>query len=166
MPLVKIKETAIYYEIHGKGAYLLLISGLGGSTKSWTHQIPYFKKFFTVIIFDNIGSGLSSKPDEPYSITMLAEDTVGLLEAIKVDRVYVLGISMGGLIAQEIAINYPEKVQGLVLVNTHCGGENAFHPTDNVRQVFLDNQGSSEEISIEKSIFFLVAHLFRTFQNK
>ena len=113
------------------------------------------KKFFTVIIFDNRGSGLSSKPDEPYSITMLAEDTVGLLEAIKVDRVYVLGISMGGLIAQEIAINYPEKVQGLVLVNTHCGGENAVHPTDNVRQVFLDNQGSSEEIIDRKiNIFF------------
>ena len=113
----------LYYEIHGEGVPLIMIRGLGSTADHWVAQMPAFSEKFRVVIFDNRGIGRSDKPDIPYTIGMMAQDTVGLMHALNIRRAHVLGISMGGMMAQEIAIRYPEMVHGLVLGCTHCGGK-------------------------------------------
>ena len=111
----------MYYEVHGKGQPFLLISGLGSDLNGWALQIPEFAKKYRVIAFDNRGSGRTDAPDMPYSIRMMAEDTVGLMDALSIEKAHVLGVSMGGYIAQELAIRYPSRVASLILVTTSVG---------------------------------------------
>ena len=111
----------MYYEVHGKGKPFLLISGLGSDLNGWALQIPEFAKKYRVIAFDNRGSGRTDAPDMPYSIRMMAEDTVGLMDALSIEKAHVLGVSMGGYIAQELAIRYPSRVASLTLVTTSVG---------------------------------------------
>lgn len=125
MPRIKVNDLELYYEIHGVGEPLLLIAGLGFGTWSWFRQIPEFSREFTTIAFDNRGAGQSDKPDAEYTIKMMAEDAGALLKALKIERAHVLGHSMGGYIAQELALHHPELVASLVLVSTSFGGKNA-----------------------------------------
>jgi 3-oxoadipate enol-lactonase len=111
----------MYYEVHGKGKPFLLISGLGSDLNSWALQIPEFAKKYRVIAFDNRGSGRTDAPDMPYSIRMMAEDTAGLMDALSIGKAHVLGVSMGGYIAQELAIRCPGRVESLILVSTSVG---------------------------------------------
>ena len=122
MPTVKVGDINIYYEIHGEGETLVLIMGIGGSIGSWFRAIPVLSREYRVVAFDNRGTGRSDKPDIPYTMEMMVEDTAGLLEAIGVDAAHILGISMGGGIAQEFALRYPERVTSLILGCTSCGG--------------------------------------------
>jgi len=111
----------MYYEVHGKGKPLLLISGLGNDLNGWALQIPEFAKKHRVIAFDNRGSGRTDAPDHPYSIGMMAEDTTGLMEALSIESAHVLVVAMGGYIAEELAIRYPGRVQSLILMTTSVG---------------------------------------------
>jgi len=111
----------MYYEVHGKGDPLVLIAGLGNDLNAWAFQTPEFAKKYRVIAFDNRGSGHTDAPDQPYSIRTMAEDTAGLLDALSIEKAHVLGISMGGYIAQELAIRYPGRVRSLILVTTSVG---------------------------------------------
>ena len=125
MPQVAVNGIKVYYEIHGKGDPLVLIMGLRRNAEWWYCQIPALSEHFKVIAFDNRGAGRSDKPRMDYSIRLSADDTAALLEALGIKRAHVLGISMGGYIAQELAINYPDKVRSLILGCTSCGGERA-----------------------------------------
>jgi len=118
MPVVKVREINLYYEIHGTGEPLLLIHGLGLDSGAWIGQVLPLSSSYQVITFDNRGSGRTDAPALPYSTEMMAEDTIALLDALGVDRVHVLGFSMGGLITQVLAIKYPDRVQRLVLAST------------------------------------------------
>lgn len=111
----------MYYEVHGKGHPFLLISGLGNDLNCWAHQIPELAQKYCVIAFDNRGSGRTDAPDLPYSIRMMAEDTVGLMNALGIEKAHVLGVSMGGYIAEELAMTYPSRVASLVLATTSVG---------------------------------------------
>ena len=91
--------------------------GFGGDHLAWAFQVPAFSAKYRVISFDNRGAGQSSVPDVPYSTGMMADDAVGLLDALGVERAHVLGVSMGGMIAQEIALSHPRRVRSLQL---HC----------------------------------------------
>ena len=115
MPTVRANDIDLYYEEHGSGEPLLLIMGWGGNAASWEPQLAGLAENFRVIIFDNRGAGRSSAPDEPYSIVQMATDTARLMEALELPRAHVFGISMGGMIAQELALMHPEKVGALVL---------------------------------------------------
>ena len=115
MPHARTNGIDIYYEQHGSGPELLLIMGLGAHLGAWVQQTPVFAKQFHVTVFDNRGAGRSSAPAEPYSIRGMAEDTAALLAALGIARAHVVGASMGGMIAQELAIAYPERVDRLVL---------------------------------------------------
>ena len=108
----------LYYEIHGEGDPLLLIMGLGGDATGWMLQVPEFAKHFKVIAFDNRDVGRSSQAKGPYSIADMAEDTVGLMDALGVRQAHVLGGSMGGAIVQELVLRYPNKVRKLILACT------------------------------------------------
>ena len=124
MPTVKVGDINMYYEVHGKGEPLLLIMGLGSDLTGWMFQIPEFSKKYQVIVFDNRGVGRTDAPDKPYSIKMMADDTVRLMDALGINRAHILGLSMGGIIAQELAIKYPERVKSLVLAATEAGKYN------------------------------------------
>ena len=100
----KVNDIEMYYEVHGEGTPLVLIQGYGGSSTDWIPEIIQgFEDEFKVIIFDNRGTGQSDKPDVEYSIKMMADDVTCLMESIGIQRAHVLGLSMGGVIAQEMA---------------------------------------------------------------
>ena len=96
----------------------MLIGGLGSAVSLFARAIPILSSDRTVIAFDNRGAGQTDKPDVPYTIEMMADDAAGLLKAIGVKRADVLGVSMGGRIAMDLAIRYPEMVRALMLVST------------------------------------------------
>jgi pimeloyl-ACP methyl ester carboxylesterase len=125
MPHLKSNGVNLYYEEHGSGEPLVLIMGFTVSSIGWHWNVPAFAEDFRTIVFDNRGVGQSDKPDAPYSMQMFAEDTVGLLDGLNIDKAHVFGISMGGMIAQEFALRYPQRVKTLILGCTNCGGPNA-----------------------------------------
>ena len=132
MPKVKVQGIDLYYEVHGSGYPMVLIRGLGSNADHWYCQGPAFSSSYRVVTFDNRGIGRSDKPDVSYTIPMMAGDAAGLMDVLGITKGHVLGLSMGGMIAQEIALRYPEKVNGLVLACTHCGGDHAVGPSDDV----------------------------------
>ena len=111
----------MHYEEHGEGQPLVLISGLGHDLSAWSRYLPGLARRYRVIVFDNRGSGQTGAPDGPWTIRMMAADTAGLLDALEIDRTHVLGVSMGGYIAQELALAHPRRVAGLVLATTSVG---------------------------------------------
>ncbi len=123
MPKVKVNDIELYYEAFGgEGTPLVLISGLGYPLWQWHLMVPYLEKHFQVITPDNRGVGQSDKPAGPYTASMLAKDTVGLLDALGIDKAMVMGHSMGGFVAQAMALEYPERISKLILASTNFGG--------------------------------------------
>ncbi|MHA1960618.1 MAG: alpha/beta fold hydrolase [Candidatus Thorarchaeota archaeon] len=152
MPIETVGDVEIYYEVHGPSDAppLLWIAGWGNSHWLWFRQIPAFQERYRCIVFDNRGVGKSSKPDYPYTIGMFADDTVGLMEALNIDQAHVIGVSMGGFIAQQVAVSYPGKARSLVLISTHFGGPNAI-PQDN-RTLAMMFASPTETISQEQAL--------------
>lgn len=104
MPFTDAPGFRMYYEVHGDGFPLLLINGLGGDHTEWLFQLPEFSRHFKVITFDNRGAGDSGAPTVPYSTAQMADDAAALLSFLGISRTHVLGFSMGGMIAQEMAL--------------------------------------------------------------
>ena len=152
MPRVAVNGIKVYYEIHGKGDPLVLIMGLRRNAEWWYCQIPALSEHFKVIAFDNRGAGRSDKPKMEYSIRLFAEDTAGLMEALKIKSAHVLGISMGGYIAQELAINYSDKVRRLILGCTSCGGERAVLMSQERMKEFEAVDGLTPEQILRKNM--------------
>ena len=123
MPHVNVNGISIYYEEQGTGEPLVLINGLAFPMDLWFAQIAELSKDFRVIALDNRGIGRSDKPDGDYSIALMASDTVGVLAGLGIQKAHIAGLSMGGFIAQEIALSYPAIVDKLVLIATGLGGE-------------------------------------------
>jgi pimeloyl-ACP methyl ester carboxylesterase len=122
MPFQTVNGIQIYYEEYGTGFPVLLIQGLGYPSGMWFMQIPEFSKFFRTIVFDNRGVGKTDKPDEDYTVNLMAADAAGLLRAQKIERAHIVGVSLGGYIAQDLALSHPDLVDRLVLMSTSCGG--------------------------------------------
>lgn len=114
MPTVKVNDINMYYEIHGEGEPLIMIQGMGIDVSVLGPHITSPEKYLW-LVFDNRGVGRTDKPDEPYSIEMMADDTIGLMDALGIKRAHFLGTSLGSYISLVIAEKYPERVNGLVL---------------------------------------------------
>ena len=118
-PIFEYEDLEINYLKRGKGSPLVMLQGLGQTIDSWTFQIPYFKRKMMVIALDNRGVGKSSRPNYPYTMEMFVEETKALLDYLEIsERVHLIGVSMGGMIAQNFALKYPEKVKTLILLAT------------------------------------------------
>jgi len=133
MPKVKVNDIRMFYEVHGEGFPLIMIQGLSANLDWWDPRwIQTLSEKFKIIAFDNRGAGRTDISDREYSIKLFADDTAGLMDALGTPRANVLGLSMGGMIAQELVLNYPEKVKKVVLCATHCGGAKSVQASDEV----------------------------------
>ena len=118
MPKIQANDIELYYETQGVGQPLLLIHGLGSSTHDWELQVPEFCKRYQVIMFDLRGHGKSDKPTGPYTIPMFAQDAADLLKALGVASAHIVGISLGGGVAFQFALDHPAMVKTLTIVNS------------------------------------------------
>ena len=118
MPKLQTNNINLYYEIHGEGQPLLFIHGLGSSIRDWEFQVAEFAKSYKVVTCDLRGHGQSDKPAGPYSVPMFASDVFGLLQSLSIASAHIVGISLGGAIAFQFAIDYPTMVKTLAIVNS------------------------------------------------
>ena len=121
--LVPVGNLRLYVEDVGIGAAVLFIAGLGSDHHSWTPVLPLLSEVLRCITFDNRDSGASEEATQPYTVADLAADAAQVLDALGVPRAHVVGASMGGAIAQELALRYPERVERLVLLSTYTSSD-------------------------------------------
>jgi 3-oxoadipate enol-lactonase len=123
MPFITVRDISVYYEVEGGGAKLLYISGTGGDLRNkpsvFDGPLP---EHFEVLSYDQRGLGQTDKPDVPYSMADYAEDAVGLMDGVGWSTAMVMGVSFGGMVAQELAVRYPHRIEKLVLCCTSSGG--------------------------------------------
>lgn len=124
MPTAEINGLTINYDVQGEGEPLLCIMGLGADSLAWALQLPAFSQHFRTVVFDNRDVGQSSHADGPYEIRDMADDARALADHLQLDSFHLLGVSMGGTIAQELALAAPERVRTLTLAFTFAGGGN------------------------------------------
>ncbi len=143
----RINGIDIHYRVYGGGEPLLMIMGLGANADWWYE--PFLEPLtqrFQVVTFDNRGAGRTTPAEGPYSIPMMVEDTVGLMDHLGWDSAHVLGASMGGMIAQELALEHPQRVRKLVLMVTSCsGGESVLASPEVLTSLSVPREGLSDE---------------------
>ncbi|MDH5266946.1 MAG: alpha/beta hydrolase [Candidatus Bathyarchaeota archaeon] len=152
MSKVKVNDIQVYYDVKGEGFPLVMIMGLSANADWWyidPHWIQELSEKFKLVMFDNRGAGRTDVSDRRYAIKLFADDTAGLLDALGISKADVFGISMGGMIAQELVLNYPEKVEKLVLCSTYCGGTKSVLPSPKVLEILTADRSmlSPEEIA-------------------
>jgi 3-oxoadipate enol-lactonase len=118
MPMIVLGDLNTYYEMRGQGAPVLLIHGLGSSTEDWEAQVKALERQFTVVTYDVRGHGKTAKPGGRYSVPQFAADAARLLVHLGLGPVDVMGLSMGGMIAFQLAVDHPELVRSLIIVNS------------------------------------------------
>lgn len=145
MAFTQNQGAKIYWDQQGEGAPLLLIMGLGWTSHMWHRSRPVLSTHFRTIALDNRGVGQSDVPPGPYSISLMASDAAAVLDAAGVERAHILGVSMGGMIAQEFALQYPHRVRSLILGCTAPGGPHAVQAEREVIDLLLAPRGNPEE---------------------
>jgi 3-oxoadipate enol-lactonase len=145
MPRARVGDVELSYERTGSGPPLLAVNGMSGTLLSWGERfLAPLRESFEVIAYDHRGAGESSRMEEPFTIAQLAEDAAGLLDALEVDSAHVLGISMGGMVAQELALAHPERIRTLTLGCTYCGGEGSALASPPVAQRLVESLRSGD----------------------
>lgn len=143
---VRVGDIDIAYRLIGEGHPLVLIQGLTGTLDWWDPEfVDALSRRYQVLLFDNRGAGRSDAPDGEWSVPQMAEDTLGLMDALGIESAHVLGYSMGGMIAQELALLHPERVDKLVLCVTFCGGRVTVQASREVLSKLMDRSGTTDE---------------------
>jgi pimeloyl-ACP methyl ester carboxylesterase len=145
VPFVENKDAKIYWDEQGSGEPLLLIMGLSYPSYMWHRSRPVLAQRYRTIALDNRGVGQSDVPPGTYSIPLMASDAAAVLDAAGVESANVFGVSMGGMIAQEFALQYPNRVRSLILGCTTPGGPDAVQPDPEALQVLLRRDVTPEE---------------------
>lgn len=148
MEYARVGDLNMCYELRGEGHPLVLIMGLTANMDWWNPEtIDELSKRYRVLMFDNRGAGRTETPDEgEFSCEQMAGDTAGLMDALGIEHAHVAGVSMGGMIAQELALKYPEKVDRLALCVTFCGGRNTVYASQEVLQIMADTSGTVDDL--------------------
>jgi 3-oxoadipate enol-lactonase len=144
MPLARVGEIELSYERAGSGPVLLLIMGMSGTFDHWDAGfLEDLRRDFDVILYDHRGVGSSTRLGQGrLTIAQLAEDAAGLLAALQVDTAHVVGISMGGMVAQELTLAHPERIDTLTLGCTYCGGEGSALAAEEVMRRLAEGMSS------------------------
>ena len=161
IPVFVKDDIKINYISEGKGEPLVLVHGFGTKLQGWQFQIDYFKNRMRVISLDNRGVGKSSRPDYPYSMNMFVEDLHGLLKYLKIkEKIHLCGISMGGMIVQDFALKYPQKLKSLILCATSEKlGKGIYKLIDGLKEMDL--------LTLEEKASSLFPYIYsRKFQRK
>jgi len=145
MPFAENDGVKIYWEELGQGAPLLLIMGLGWASYLWHRTRPVVAQRYRTITLDNRGVGRSDVPEGPYPIAVMASDAAAVLDAAGVESAHIFGISMGGMIAQEFALQYPGRVRSLILGCTTPGGPDSVRAEPEVLQILMTRHENPEE---------------------
>lgn len=145
---IHVNGVELFVQTIGSGEPLLLLMGLGAAGDKWEANVNAYKAHFQCILIDNRGAGRSDKPEEEsYSVVQMAEDAVAVLDALGIEKAHVNGISMGGAIAQEIAIRYPHRVRSLILTSTFCCVSNTFRTAI---ETLRDQMGVMEKKALKR----------------
>src|ERR1700716_3498730 len=143
MPFAENGTVKLHWESVGQGPALLLVAGRGMMVDGWWATIPVLSRSFRVIAFDNRDTGRSSRLPWPYTVAQMANDAVAVLDAAGEQRAHVYGISLGSLVAQEVAVRHPDRVEALVLGASSAGGFAAYKPSAlSFAQTFLVRVGA------------------------
>lgn len=143
--LVQAGDIKMGYRIYGNGYPLVMIMGYGSTMKLWEPGLIHaLSSYFKLIVFDNRGMGNTEVGQRPFTIEQFADDTAGLMDALGIRQAHVLGWSMGALIAEEVVLRHPDKVNKLILYAAHSNA-NLFPPTPEVIKKLTDRSGSPEE---------------------
>ena len=118
MPNVNVNDISLYYEESGEGEPLLFLHGLGTDGRSWEYQRDFFAEQFRVIVVDVRGHGRSAQPPGPYSVSQFAADIFALLDHLQIDQFHLVGLSMGGMIGFQMAVDQPKRCKSLTIVNS------------------------------------------------
>jgi len=154
MPFVENLGARIYWDEQGQGEPVLLIMGLGWGSNMWHRTRPALNASYRTIAFDNRGAGRSDVPPGPYSIATMASDAAAVLDAAGIRSAHLLGASMGGMIAQEFALQYPQRVRSLILACTAPGGPKSVQAEPEAIQL-LFQQGWSPRERAEAAVPFI-----------
>jgi 3-oxoadipate enol-lactonase len=161
VPKVELGEIQMHYELRGSGPYLALVPGLSLDSRVWDPVAESLDHALTCVMPDNRGAGLSDVPRGPYTITELAGDLYGLLMILGIDSTVVVGHSMGGYVALQLALDSPELVRGLVLVSTSPAGRpELLGMSDDARRALSRTRGPIEQIARD-NVHASVARRFR-----
>lgn len=155
MPYATSGGTRIYWEESGSGEPLLLIMGLGYSHEMWHRTRPVVSAHYRTVLFDNRGVGKSDVPSGAYSIAQMAADAAAVLDAVGIEKAHIFGVSMGGMIAQEFALNYPNRINKLVLGCTACGGRHSIPAAQEVIDVVMARARMTAEEGAEAMVPYI-----------
>jgi 3-oxoadipate enol-lactonase len=145
MPQAKVGEIELSYERAGSGPPLLMVMGMSGTFDHWNAEfLDELRSDFETIVYDHRGVGASARLDGPVTTVQLAEDVAGLLATLELDSAHVLGISMGGMVAQELALAHPERIRTLALGCTYCGGEGSALTSEAVMRKLAEGMSSGD----------------------
>lgn len=153
MPIARVGNVALAYYVDGGGSPVLCIMGLGGRGTDWNPAfIGGMAPRFQMIRFDNRGTGRSDRPDEAYSLDVMADEAIGILDALGRARAHVMGVSMGGMIAQLAALRHPDRVAHLALIATHAGGASVTPPTPAAMAVVVGDRSRPPADMVRESM--------------
>jgi 3-oxoadipate enol-lactonase len=155
MPFTESGGTKIFWDERGTGEPLLLIMGLGYTHDMWHRTWPVMAREYRAIVFDNRGVGKSDVPAGPYAVSQMAADAAAVMDAAGIEQAHVLGVSMGGMIAQEFALAFPQRVRRLILGCTACGGAKSIPAAANVIQVLMARASMTPEEGVEAMVPFI-----------
>ena len=142
MPIARIDDADIYYEVHGAGPPVMLVAGLGGAGSYWQPQIGPMSRHFQVIVHDHRGTGASTHQKIEYSVDRMAADTLGIMDALGIDSAHLVGHSTGGAIGQILAVEHARRLRSVVMYASWTKADEYFRRVFEVRKAIVLREGA------------------------